>query len=83
MADINIYGTINTMAGNGIAIRASQVWDESKGKFQNQINAENSQTIYLSPSTTQVFTPVERQTARDNIGALGEVSTEDFNNIFK
>lgn len=83
MADINIYGTINTMAGDGKAVMASQVWDESKGKFQNQINAESSQTVYVSPRAIQAFTPVERQTARDNIGALGDISTEEFNNIFK
>ena len=40
MADLNIYGAVRSMAGDGKAAYASQLWDERQQKFQSQINEE-------------------------------------------
>lgn len=55
-ANINIYGTIRTMAEDGIAAVASQVKDEELGKFQSEINQEikykDAKTGYAECSTS-------------------------------
>jgi hypothetical protein len=38
--DIKIYGAIRSMTGDGKAAYASQVYDETLGKFQSEINAD-------------------------------------------
>ena len=40
MADIKIYGTLKNAGRSGKVAYASQVFDETKGKFQSEINAE-------------------------------------------
>lgn len=40
MADINIYGTLNSQTGDGKLAKASQIYDEALGKFQSEINQQ-------------------------------------------
>lgn len=40
MADINIYGTLNSRKGDGIVARAAQLYDQAEGKFQSALNQE-------------------------------------------
>lgn len=42
MADIKIYGTLKNATDSNKVALASQVFDEAKGKFQSQINAEGA-----------------------------------------
>ena len=57
MADINIYGTLKTMAGDGKAAIASQVFDETQQKFQSQINlkAESSLQEITEQQLNSIF----------------------------
>jgi hypothetical protein len=82
MADIIVYGTIKTMAGDGKAVFASQVYDSTRGKFQNEINNETDNEGLVSAKTAQSFTNIEKALARTNIYALGTVTQEEFNAIF-
>jgi hypothetical protein len=82
MADINVYGTLKSMAGDGKVAIASQIWDESQQKFQSQINQEAANDGLVSAKVAQTFTNTEKQRARQNIAALGEITEEGFNEIF-
>lgn len=82
MADINVYGTLKTQAGDGKVAVASQIWDETQQKFQSQINQETANDGLVSAKVAQTFTDTEKQRARQNIAALGEITEEDFNEIF-
>jgi hypothetical protein len=82
MADINVYGTLKSMAGDGKVAIASQIWDESQQKFQSQINQEAANDGLVSAKVAQTFTNTEKQRARQNIAALGEITEEEFNGIF-
>jgi hypothetical protein len=82
MADINVYGTLKSMAGDGKVAIASQIWDESQQKFQSQINQEAANDGLVSAKVAQTFTNTEKQRARQNIAALGEITEEEFNEIF-
>ena len=82
MADINVYGTLKTMAGDGKVAVASQIYDESKGKFQSEINEETANDGLVSAKVQQSFTNAEKAQARRNVGALGEITQEEFNAIF-
>lgn len=82
MADIEIYGAIRSMAGDGKAVVASQVYDESKGKFQDEINNETGNDGLVSAKTAQSFTNIEKAQARTNINALGAITQEEFDAIF-
>lgn len=82
MADINVYGTLKTMAGDGKVALASQIYDESKGKFQDEINNETDNEGLVSAKVVQSFTTAEKARARTNIDALGTVTQEEFNAIF-
>jgi hypothetical protein len=82
MADINVYGTIKTMAGDGRAVIASQVYDLARGKFQDEINNETDNEGLVSAKTAQSFTNAEKELARTNIDALGTVTQVEFNAIF-
>ena len=82
MADIIVYGTIKTMAGDGKGILASQVFDAEKGKFQDEINNETDNDGLVSAKMQQSFTNAEMAQARTNIDALGTVTQEEFNVIF-
>jgi hypothetical protein len=84
MADIIVYGTIKTMAGDGKAVVASQIYDESKGKFQDEINEETDNEGLVSAKVAQSFTNAEKEQARNNIGAgdLQSVTQAQFNAIF-
>ena len=82
MADINVYGTLKTMAGDGKVALASQIYDESKGKFQDEINNETGNEGLVSAKVVQSFTPTEKARARTNIDALDTVTQEEFNAIF-
>lgn len=68
MADVNVYGTIKTMAGDGKAVVASQVWDEAQQKFQSQINQETANDGLVSAKVAQSFTASEKEQVRQNIG---------------
>jgi hypothetical protein len=82
MADVIVYGTLKTMAGDGKVAIASQIWDESQQKFQSQINQEAANDGLVSAKVAQTFTNTEKQRARQNIAALGEITEEGFNEIF-
>lgn len=82
MADIIVYGTIKTMAGDGKAVLASQVYDSTRGKFQNEINNETDNEGLVSAKTAQSFTNAEKERARTNINALGGITQQEFNAIF-
>lgn len=82
MVDINVYGTLKSMAGDGKVAIASQIWDESQQKFQSQINQEAANDGLVSAKVAQTFTNTEKQRARQNIAALGEITEEGFNEIF-
>ena len=85
MADIIVYGTIKTMAGDGKAVVASQIYDESKGKFQDEINNETANDGLVSAKVAQSFTNAEKAQARENIGAgdLQGITQEQFDAIFQ
>ena len=82
MADIIVYGTIKTMAGDGKGILASQVFDAEKGKFQDEINEETDNEGLVSARVAQSFTNAEKAQARTNIGALCEITQQQFDAIF-
>lgn len=85
MADIIVYGTIKTMAGDGKGIFASQVFDAEKGKFQSEINNETANDGLVSAKIAQSFTNAEKEQARENIGAgdLQGITQEQFDAIFQ
>lgn len=85
MADIIVYGTIKTMAGDGKGILASQVFDAEKGKFQSEINNETANDGLVSAKIAQSFTNAEKEQARTNIGAgdLQGITQEQFDAIFQ
>lgn len=85
MADINVYGTIKTMAGDGRAVIASQVYDLARGKFQDEINNETDNDGLVSAKVAQSFTSAEKEQARENIGAgdLQGITQEQFDAIFQ
>lgn len=68
MADINVYGTLKTQAGDGKVAIASQIYDESKGKFQDEINNETANEGLVSAKVAQSFTDSEKEQIRQNIG---------------
>ena len=72
MADINVYGTLKTMAGDGKVAVASQIYDESKGKFQSEINEETANDGLVSAKTEQSFSNSEKERARTNINAYAK-----------
>ena len=82
MVDINVYGTLKTMAGDGKVAIASQIYDESKGKFQDEINNETANDGLVSAKVVQSFTATEKARARTNIDALGSITQQEFNAIF-
>jgi microsomal dipeptidase-like Zn-dependent dipeptidase len=82
MADINVYGTLKTMAGDGKVVVASQVFDVERNKFQDEINDETDNEGLVSAKVVQSFTPTEKARARTNIDALDTVTQEEFNAIF-
>lgn len=84
MADIIVYGTIKTMAGDGKGILASQVFDAEKGKFQSEINNESDSDGLVSAKVEQSFTDSEKAQARANIAAgdLQSVTQVQFDAIF-
>ena len=84
MADIIVYGTIKTMAGDGRVVLASQVYDLTREKFQDEINNETDNEGLVSAKTAQSFTNAEKAQARENIGAgdLQSVTQAQFNAIF-
>lgn len=82
--DINIYGAIRSMTGEGKAAYASQIYDEAQGKFQSQINEETANEGLVSAKVAQTFTDAEKAQARTNIGAgeLQSITQQEFNEIF-
>ena len=74
MADINVYGTLKTQAGDGKVAVASQIWDEAQQKFQSQINRETANDGLVSAKVQQSFTSAEKEQARTNIGAYSKPS---------
>ena len=82
MVNINIYGTLKTMAGDGKVALASQIYDESKGKFQDKINEETANDGLVSAKVQQSFTNTEKAQARANIDALEGITQQEFNEIF-
>lgn len=82
MADINVYGTLKTMAGDGKAVVASQVFDVERGKFQDEINNETANDGLVSAKVAQSFTNTEKEQARNNIGAGDSITVEELNEIF-
>ncbi len=82
MAEIKTYDVIKNYAVDGKAALASQIWDEEQQKFQSQINQETANDGLVSAKETQTFTDTEKQRARQNIAALGEITEEQFDEIF-
>ena len=68
MADINVYGTLKSKAGDGKVALASQIYDELKGKFQSEINEETDNEGLVSAKVAQSFTDSEKEQVRQNIG---------------
>lgn len=58
MADINVYGTVKTMAGDGKVAYASQVYDDTQQEFQSEINkkAENALQEITQQEFNELFT---------------------------
>lgn len=56
MADIEIYGAIRSMTGEGKSAYAEQIYDETLGKFQDQINANAESS--LQEITQQEFNQI-------------------------
>lgn len=85
MADINVYGTLKSMAGDGKVALASQIYDSEKGKFQSEINNETANDGLVSSKVAQSFTNAEKAQARENIGAgdLQGITQEQFDAIFQ
>lgn len=82
MADINVYGTLKSMAGDGKVALASQIYDSEKGKFQSEINEEADNDGLVSAKVAQSFTNAEKEQARENIGAGDSITVEELNEIF-
>lgn len=82
MSEIKTYDVIKNYAEDGKAALASQIWDEEQQKFQSQINQETANDGLVSAKVAQTFTDTEKQRARQNIAALGEITEEEFNEIF-
>ena len=82
MADINVYGTLKTQAGDGKVALASQIYDESKGKFQNEINEETDNEGLVSAKVAQSFTNSEKEQVRQNIGTDNN-PTQNSQNLVK
>lgn len=82
MAEIKTYDVIKNYAEDGKAALASQIWDEEQQKFQSQINQEADNDGLVSAKAAQSFTNAEKAQARRNVGALGEITQEEFNEIF-
>lgn len=72
--EINIYGAIRSQTGEGKAAFASQIWDETQQKFQDEINQETANDGLVSAKVAQSFTDTEKAQARVNIGV-----TQAFN----
>lgn len=45
MADISIYGLLRSKAADGKIAVAEQIYSESEGKFQSDINAETVRSV--------------------------------------
>lgn len=73
------------MTGDGKVAVASQIWDESRGKFQSEINNETDNDGLVSAKIAQSFTNAEKEQARENIGAgdLQGITQEQFDAIFQ
>lgn len=56
MADIEIYGAVRSMTGEGKSAYAEQIYDEALGKFQDQINANAESS--LQEITQQEFNQI-------------------------
>ena len=82
MADINVYGTLKTQAGDGKVAVASQIWDEAQQKFQSQINQETANDGLVSAKVVQSFTNTEKEQVRQNIGTDNN-PTENSQNLVK
>lgn len=72
MADIEIYGAIRSMTGDGKSAYSGQVWDEEQGKFQSQINKDLSKDGLVSAKVSQSFTDAQKSLGRSNIGAYAK-----------
>lgn len=84
--EINIYGAIRSQTGEGKAAFASQIWDETQQKFQDQINRETANDGLVSAKVAQSFTDAEKAQARANIGVTQTFSVsnkEAVNNFVK
>lgn len=66
MANIPIYGTLKNETPEGKLAVAAQIFDETEGKKQSEINAETVRT------TKQTLDEVKKKQVRANIGAVEE-----------
>lgn len=80
--EINLYGALRSKTEEGKVAFASQIYDETQQKFQDEINQETANDGLVSAKVAQSFTDAEKARARTNIGALGEITQEQFDNIF-
>lgn len=75
MADISIYGALRSMTGEGKAAYASQIYDETLGKFQSQINQEGgggggSTDAYWATYGTTTYSDLVTNFGGDKIVAM-------------
>ena len=73
---IDVYGELNSRTGEGKLADASQIWDSTQGKFQDEINQETANDGLVSVKVEQEFTDEEKAQGRENIGAADQQETE-------
>lgn len=86
MADINIYGTLNSKTGDGKLAKASQIYDEALGKFQSEINQQGGGggdaygIVYIGEQSN--FTESSYPNGYYTISYSGSSLYGDINNIW-
>lgn len=73
---IDVYGELNSRTGDGVLADASQIWDSTQGKFQDEINQETANDGLVSVKVEQEFTDEEKAQGRENIGAANQREIE-------
>jgi hypothetical protein len=72
--EIELYGALRSKTAEHKTAFASEIYDETQGKFQSQINQETANDGLVSAKVAQMFTNAEKGRARTNIGAYSKPS---------
>ena len=70
--EIELYGALRSKTAEHKTAFASEIYDETQGKFQSQINQETANDGLVSAKVQQSFTNAEKELARTNIGAANK-----------